>query len=1188
MNKENIAATPTFTRKRAKSFSTPPTAKPAVKSARGILKGNNGDDAHTIAFIPIHSPSKKRTESAERRRKSLSRRVSFASHASVRLFEKPGESPPQTTPRRSNRLSPAKSPIRNTLEESPTAKSPGLNLDAEAGDSDEADGSNDELTMDLTNIVPRQVFGTRLTNPLSAATPMSDEDSSDSDADDFDGAHNHEDDTAAMDLTDILPPSANRVPASPFPGTPRQSRLPIRVQPSPRAPVYDDNEADQTMDMTRAIGSILPAIEPASPFVADAELDDGMDMTRVIGGIVTAAPANGNSTPSRTPSSPRKLAQSSQGSRSLIEKPEAEDDGDQTVNMDETRIFNLPLEHRRQTLGNEEPTSHTSYTVATEEDETQRLCEGSVTQADGFTQNMDLTRVLQTHVKTAHALSPVKLAHAGFSWGSAPVAAPQEDQSAMDMSMADVSMADVTQNDESIAMDMTRAVPTSIVGRTAAISASPLVEQDLTVNMDLTRTVSAEGLVIHNTVLEVQQQPSPASVLQSPSSARPVLPTTPQHASGSVTRSAKVTPKSATSAAKSSLKRRLSSGAIRTPIQADSASPIAVRKSVTEPSTPEGSKHSQISRQFSSAPRRASLLDTKVPAFGTPESKVLLDPGSSRQPQFGSGIVDGQDLRMSLLKEKIQSMTPRKSNSNQASEVRDSAEEAAASGSPVKKARFMTPQKTPQRSLLAPTASVSRTSSMTPARTTTETPLPPITLDSFLNTTGISFLTGLSTTRRRETFVLPPKSDVEAEPIDAEAAAIVAQSYTVPMLEMYQHACRELTRYITEGRAMCTEIESDMNDQNPEIFDQYRTAGASEKRDLEAKFKALKTMSRLSAKGVWYVWRENLLSGVLVPLKKNLAELEQQSAKLDEYEKTNAPIFAQVQQEYEELKRTADALVREEDQYEAFDHEEAARLQQSIDEAETDLQSTLAETELLRKRDAEMTAEIEALEVQYEKELAEVTAMEAEAEKMRGYTDSEIDELKIVYQSFIDRTGLKVVNVDDKRLLLSLADTLHISISLATGSVDVSSAAADDHQVIRDYYLSQMRQSLQESATRQSTQEALEFVRQQWAAVSSLVAELSTLESVYPVSIDVNEDDNVQATTTVLLPASRTKFLVKFVGTPQLSIDDCALDVSVEVKYGGLDGARVQQHVQSRLHSQAQQRRSQGWLLESLRMPEGL
>lgn len=42
MNKENVPATPTFTRKRAKSVSTPPTAKP-IKSARGILKGNHND-----------------------------------------------------------------------------------------------------------------------------------------------------------------------------------------------------------------------------------------------------------------------------------------------------------------------------------------------------------------------------------------------------------------------------------------------------------------------------------------------------------------------------------------------------------------------------------------------------------------------------------------------------------------------------------------------------------------------------------------------------------------------------------------------------------------------------------------------------------------------------------------------------------------------------------------------------------------------------------------------------------------------------------------------------------------------------------------------------------------------------------------------------------------------------------------
>lgn len=226
MNKENVATTPTFTRKRAKSFSTPPTAQRPAKSARGILKGNQIDDAHTIAFMPIHSPSKQQTASAEKRRKSISRRVSFASHAAIRVFEQPGEASPQETPpRRSGRLSPAKSPIpRPDPALNFPSKKPKTPIDEASRD------SGDELTMDLTGIVPQGSSIAQSQGPIIGANAADPDSESDEDADDDE----NEDDTAAMDLTDVIP--ANATSKAPAAGTPRRSMLPIRASSPSKSP----------------------------------------------------------------------------------------------------------------------------------------------------------------------------------------------------------------------------------------------------------------------------------------------------------------------------------------------------------------------------------------------------------------------------------------------------------------------------------------------------------------------------------------------------------------------------------------------------------------------------------------------------------------------------------------------------------------------------------------------------------------------------------------------------------------------------------------------------------------------------------------------------------------------------------------------------------------------------------------
>lgn len=1152
MNKENIATTPTFTRKRAKSFSTPPTTKPASKLARGILKGANGDDAHTIAFIPIHSPSKKKTESAEKRRKSLSRRVSFASHASVRLFEKPGESPeaPQTTPRRSARNSPAKSPIRQ--------KNAGILPDSPSARNNSTNDSNDEITMDLAELLPPTLNLQKQSNPLTRSNqPADDEDEDDSSEDDsnaYADANNGEDDTAAMDLTDILPAPTNAAKMSHI------SRIP-RPSMSPRKRNTADLE-DESMDMTTMVGQL----NPTSP--REIERDADMDMTRIVGGIIRQAQSATTSPVRQTQSLlPKPVSQ-------ILQSP-SKDDADETVNMDETRVFSRSLASPSMRDMNEEPTSHTSYTVATEEDDTQRLCEGSVTQADGFTQNMDLTRVMPGRIQSAKTIPQT----VGFAWGASGIN-PED---------VDVSMADVTQNDEttmnmdmtqavlgplfeqsittdrnheedeSMQMDMTRVLPNNIEN-----------DADQTIEMDLTRVVPKEQLFHDETSASPVKLPSV--------SARPITPRQSPRKnllSGQLQDSSKQqTPKQ---------NRRLSSGAVRTPIpdnepnlttssSSNAASPV--RKAIT--------------------PRRKSLLENEIPAFGTPEAKVILAPNSSKRAEFGANLIGEDSLRINSLKDRIQSLTPKKlppANTVTATptKLQASIESASAAKSASKS---KTPLKTPQRSSLLSQNSISRThTASTPSTKITQaaptTPLSPIALNEFLKMTGISFLTGLSTTRRRETIALPAALSAASE---EEGKVQATDLYTLPMLEMYQHSCRELTKYITEGRAMCDEIEADMNEQNPEIFEQYRRASPAEKRELEASFKQLKTVARLSAKGVWYVWRENLLSGVLVPLRKNLADLEKENARLKIEDEQTLQVYEQAKKEYEELKVKVEQLLREEEEYESFDHEEAARLTKQIAEDEAAIAEQEAQLSQTDLEIAQLLAEKEALDAELKAREEEVRAMEAEAERCRGYSRSEIADLKEQYEAFTQKTGYRLKRVDDREVKLSLKDTLTVVLTIATREISISLEAGSEspRQTIMQYYTVQIEQSLKELTSESlSYRERLSFIREQWSLVFALVTEVEALEMAHPIDVTVNEDDNILIAAQVFLPASKSKFVVKFTGTPLMTADECSLDVVVDVKYGGLDGGKIQQHISSRLHAR-QNKVAHGWLLESLKMPEGL
>ncbi|EHL01860.1 putative Kinetochore protein spc7 [Glarea lozoyensis 74030] len=110
-----------------------------------------------------------------------------------------------------------------------------------------------------------------------------------------------------------------------------------------------------------------------------------------------------------------------------------------------------------------------------------------------------------------------------------------------------------------------------------------------------------------------------------------------------------------------------------------------------------------------------------------------------------------------------------------------------------------------------------------------------IQLQDFLNMTNIHFME-LTATKRRHT--LAPKSDIDSrEPRDVADVSledcIAAGAATIPMLELFQHACHELKSYISEGRKTVREIESETFEENPPLFHLVRQAEGLEREEAD-------------------------------------------------------------------------------------------------------------------------------------------------------------------------------------------------------------------------------------------------------------------------------------------------------------------------------------------------------------------
>ncbi|KAK2772099.1 hypothetical protein FQN53_004778 [Emmonsiellopsis sp. PD_33] len=295
----------------------------------------------------------------------------------------------------------------------------------------------------------------------------------------------------------------------------------------------------------------------------------------------------------------------------------------------------------------------------------------------------------------------------------------------------------------------------------------------------------------------------------------------------------------------------------------------------------------------------------------------------------------------------------------------------------------------------------------------------PLQLQEFLDMTNIHFME-LTTTKRRHT--LAPGSDKKrAASIGNEAAkgisledCVAAGFCTVPMLELYQHSCRELKSYISEGRQIIRSIETETYADNPPLFQEYVTAPPDIRLLMDNQFRNVKTHARLLSKSMWYEWRMKLLEGLKEGLNRHVEEMQNDESILSKKE--------------ELLDRTVPVLVEKHAKLEV----EARNLQQAAEEMEnSDKEELHKARERLAAVDAEIAAKKKLLEesqsdlenknniIQAGAELkmeylAQIREAERVREECRGWSVKEVQVLKASVRALEAQTGWSILSASLK------------------------------------------------------------------------------------------------------------------------------------------------------------------------------
>ncbi|KAK7430108.1 hypothetical protein QQZ08_003292 [Neonectria magnoliae] len=443
-----------------------------------------------------------------------------------------------------------------------------------------------------------------------------------------------------------------------------------------------------------------------------------------------------------------------------------------------------------------------------------------------------------------------------------------------------------------------------------------------------------------------------------------------------------------------------------------------------------------------------------------------------------------------------------------------------------------------------------------------------IHLQDFLNMTSIRFME-LTTTKRRHTIVpgnLQGGFTAEGEDDLSLERCVVAGACTVPTLELYQHSCRELKKYISEGRRMVKEIETDTFEENPTLFKEYMAATPEVKALMDNQFKNVKTHARLLSKAMWYEWRMKLQDGLkegLLRIDEGMEAdevcLKEQKALLDSVMPALQARFKSVVEESSNLEEVAQELAD-------CDPSDLEAAREDLSSLDVDIEHKKRLIAQLREQFKASEADVESLTTQKQKCLEDIKESERVREECRGWTSTEVNSLKARADAIEREHGWAVTGISGTTLSMAYKREIEIVFDIASFRSHQPSSRIDlwyiadtrerdplPNTVEKEFLLQCIRDHIRVlPQSRTKTCDLLNIVRLAWDKADWVSSQINSLNVTFPTTVKKISDSSVaMATSLLLVPlGTRVEVILNMRGQSGPDGLEVAIHPEAKVVYG--------------------------------------
>ncbi|WPK24485.1 hypothetical protein PUMCH_001759 [Australozyma saopauloensis] len=388
-----------------------------------------------------------------------------------------------------------------------------------------------------------------------------------------------------------------------------------------------------------------------------------------------------------------------------------------------------------------------------------------------------------------------------------------------------------------------------------------------------------------------------------------------------------------------------------------------------------------------------------------------------------------------------------------------------------------------------------------PIEDTEKERFPLVSLTEFLDETEVKFFDDLEFANE-----LPiPMSRGDVDPGKFSREDFYKANIQIPLLEVYELSCKELTGKIGQGKNLYKELQETSAQEVPDLFRKYYSSSYYEQMAMKSKFQIIRDYTREQAKEVWYEWRTKLFKNVIEVVNSNLEILKDDKIVLEDSIKETLAEYEVIQNRLEMIKQDITRFKQIKEQHKSLDAEEIrtiktklSTLESKLLEHKEDMALESGKLDAVNEMITEQNRRLQELNQKLEDERAELL-------KHKHFGNEELEIIHTKSQIIQACAGLKFIERTSAYTYeFEFYPKMGITVDMSkTDSADglVFHPIESDTKTLHNESLERYCQALAETTPFLNIFETLSVFRSKWLQLLAIDEQVHALSAYYPIEI---------------------------------------------------------------------------------------